>query len=56
MLVKHYSYVKEHLEELIKQVNEDNTVITITAEDRNAILMSEDNYNEMMDKINVQKI
>lgn len=51
MIVKPHSYVKEHLEEMIEQVNNDNEVIKITSDKYNAVLMSEDYYKELIEKL-----
>lgn len=54
MTVKTYSYVREHLKDIINKVNEDSDTVTITTNDRNAVIMSEDNYNEIMETLYLQ--
>ncbi|GGB05891.1 type II toxin-antitoxin system Phd/YefM family antitoxin [Macrococcus hajekii] len=55
MTVKSYSYVREHFKEVINKVNEDSDAITITTKDRNAVIMSEDSYNEIMETLYLQQ-
>lgn len=55
MTVKSYSYVREHFKEIINKVNEDRDAITITTKDRNAVIMSEDSYNEIMETLYLQQ-
>lgn len=55
MIVKSYSYVREHLRDMINKVNDDSDTITITTKDRNAVIMSEDNYNEIMETLYLQQ-
>ncbi|TDM15432.1 type II toxin-antitoxin system Phd/YefM family antitoxin [Macrococcus bovicus] len=55
MTVKSYSYVREHFKEIINKVNDDSDVITIMTKDRNAVIMSEDSYNEIMETLYLQQ-
>jgi len=55
MIVKSYSYVREHFKDMINKVNDDSDTITITTKDRNAVIMSEDNYNETMETLYLQQ-
>lgn len=55
MTVKPYSYVRKHFKDMINKVNDDSDTITITTKDRNAVIMSEDNYNEIMETLYLQQ-
>ncbi|CAM3119376.1 type II toxin-antitoxin system Phd/YefM family antitoxin [Staphylococcus argensis] len=55
MITKTYSYVQKHLEDMIHKVNEDCDVVTITTKDCNAVMMSEDRYNEIMETLYLQQ-
>lgn len=55
MIVKTYSYVREHFKDIINKVNDDSDTVTITTKDRNAVIMSEDNYNEIMETLYLQQ-
>lgn len=55
MTVKSYSYVREHFKDMINKVNDDSDTIIITTKDRNAVIMSEDNYNEIMETLYLQQ-
>ncbi|WP_436961900.1 type II toxin-antitoxin system Phd/YefM family antitoxin [Staphylococcus xylosus] len=55
MIVKSYSYVRKNFKDMINKVNNDSDTITITTKDRNAVIMSEDNYNEIMETLYLQQ-
>lgn len=55
MIVKSYSYVRKNFKDMINKVNDDSDTITITTKDRNAVIMSEDNYNEIMETLYLQQ-
>ncbi|MEP9853196.1 type II toxin-antitoxin system Phd/YefM family antitoxin [Staphylococcus aureus] len=55
MIVKSYSYVREHFKDMINKVNDDSDTITITTKYRNAVIMLEDNYNEIMETLYLQQ-
>lgn len=55
MIAKTYSYVQEHLEDMIHKVNEGCEVVTVTTKDCNAVMMSEDSYNEIMETLYLQQ-
>lgn len=54
MTVKSYSYVRENFKDMINKVNDDSDTLIITTKDRNAVMMSEDNYNEIMETLYLQ--
>ncbi len=49
MTVKTYTYVRGNLRDMINKVNDNSESITITTKDHNAVLMSEDDYNAIME-------
>ncbi|MBC2262513.1 type II toxin-antitoxin system Phd/YefM family antitoxin [Listeria sp. FSL L7-0091] len=52
MSVTTYSNARKNFKSLIKQVNEDNDAVTITTkENKNAVLISESEYNKYMETI-----
>lgn len=55
MIVKSYSYVRENFKDMINKVNDDSDTITITTKGRNAVMMSEDSYNEIMETLYLQQ-
>ncbi|EIM5219102.1 type II toxin-antitoxin system Phd/YefM family antitoxin [Staphylococcus pseudintermedius] len=46
-----YSNARKEFRRLIDKVNDDSDVITVTTNDRNAVLMSEDDYNSIMETL-----
>ncbi|QQD84956.1 MULTISPECIES: type II toxin-antitoxin system Phd/YefM family antitoxin [Jeotgalicoccus] len=55
MTVKSYSYVRENFKDMINKVNDDSDAIIITTKDRNAVMMSEESYNEIMETLYLQQ-
>lgn len=55
MTIKSYSYVRENFKDMINKVNDDSDTITITTKNRNAVIMSEDSYNEIMEILYLQQ-
>ena len=56
MINKNEVYVKEHLESLIHQINEENDVILIESNDRhNAVMMNETFYNAIIETLYLTK-
>ncbi|WP_323703339.1 type II toxin-antitoxin system Phd/YefM family antitoxin [Mammaliicoccus sp. Dog046] len=55
MTVKSYSYVRKHFKEIINKVNVDCEPIIITTKKHNAVIMSEDSYNEIMETLYLQQ-
>ncbi|WOS95652.1 type II toxin-antitoxin system Phd/YefM family antitoxin [Nosocomiicoccus massiliensis] len=55
MSVETYSNARKNFRQLINQVNENSEVITITTNEHNAVLMSEDDYNSIMETFYLQK-
>ncbi|MDK7114699.1 type II toxin-antitoxin system Phd/YefM family antitoxin [Staphylococcus pettenkoferi] len=55
MITKTYSYVQEHLDDMIHKVNENCDVVIVTTKDYNAVMMSEDSYNEIMETLYLQQ-
>lgn len=55
MIAKTYAYVQKHLEDMIHKVNEDCDVVTVTTKDYNAVMISEDSYNEIMETLYLQQ-
>lgn len=57
MIVKSYSYIyiRTHLKDMINKVNDDNDIIKITSKGGNAVLMSEDNYNGIVETLYLQQ-
>lgn len=46
-----HSNARQQLRKLIDQVNLDDDVVTITTNDRNAVLMSETHYHSLMETL-----
>ncbi|MGI2312549.1 type II toxin-antitoxin system Phd/YefM family antitoxin [Staphylococcus sp. GDY8P126P] len=55
MATKNYSFVRENFREMIDKVNDDSDTITITTKDRNAVLMSENDYDAIMETLYLQQ-
>lgn len=56
MINKNETYVKEHLESLIHQINEENDVVLIeTNNKRNAVMMNETFYNAIIETLYLMK-
>lgn len=55
MAVETYSNARKNFRSLIKQVNENSEAITITTNEENAILMSETDYNAIMETLYLQQ-
>lgn len=56
MLVKNYSNARQNFKSLINQVNDDSDVVTITTtNDKNAVMMSENDYNSIMETLYLQQ-
>ncbi|OFL47293.1 MULTISPECIES: type II toxin-antitoxin system Phd/YefM family antitoxin [unclassified Nosocomiicoccus] len=55
MSVETYSNARKNFRQLINQVNENSEVITITTNEHNAVLMSEEDYNSIMETFYLQK-
>ncbi|NWK84831.1 type II toxin-antitoxin system Phd/YefM family antitoxin [Staphylococcus sp. GSSP0090] len=55
MTVKHYTFVRDNLRAMINKVNEDSDIITITTKDHNAVLMSEKDYDAIMETLYLQQ-
>lgn len=51
MTVKNYTYVRDNFRKMINKVNEDSDTITITTKDHNAVLMSESDYDSIMETL-----
>lgn len=51
MKVLTYANARENFRSLIDQVNDDNEVIMITTSNHNAVLMSESDYNSIMETL-----
>lgn len=56
MSVETYSNARKNFRQLINQVNDNSEVITITTNKHNAVLMSESDYNSIMETFYLQKI
>ncbi|ANZ34101.1 type II toxin-antitoxin system Phd/YefM family antitoxin [Staphylococcus carnosus] len=55
MAVETYSNARKNFRSLIKQVNENSEAITITTNEENAVLMSETDYNAIMETLYLQQ-
>lgn len=55
MTVKNYTFVRDNFRDMINKVNDDSDTITITTKDRNAVLMSEDDYDAIMETLYLQQ-
>ena len=55
MSVETYSNARKNFRQLINQVNDNSEVITITTNEHNAVLMSEEDYNSIMETFYLQK-
>jgi len=53
--VKNYTFVRDNFRDMINKVNDDSDIITITTKDRNAVLMSEDDYDAIMETLYLQQ-
>ena len=55
MAIKNYSFVRDNFREMIDKVNDDSDTITITTKDHNAVLMSENDYDAIMETLYLQQ-
>ena len=55
MTVKNYTYVRDNFRDMINKVNEDSDTVTITTKDHNAVLMSESDYDSIMETLYLQQ-
>lgn len=55
MTVLSYSNARKNFRSLIDEVNDNSDAITITTNDRNAVLLSEDDYNSIMETLYLQQ-
>lgn len=55
MTVLSYSNARKDFRKLIDKVNDDSDTVTITTNERNAVLMSEDDYNSIMETLYLQQ-
>ncbi|MDK3656245.1 type II toxin-antitoxin system Phd/YefM family antitoxin [Staphylococcus pseudintermedius] len=46
-----YSNARKEFRKIINKVNDDSDVVTVTTNDRNAVIMSEDDYNAIMETL-----
>lgn len=51
MGVTNYSNARKNFKSLIDKVNEDQEAITITTKEKNAVLMSEEEYNQYVETV-----
>lgn len=51
MTVMNYSNARKNFKGLIDKVNDDQEAVTITTKERNAVLISEDEYNQYLETI-----
>ncbi|GEK59890.1 prevent-host-death protein [Marinococcus halophilus] len=51
MTVMNYSNARKNFKGLIDKVNDDNEAVIITTKERNAVLISEDEYNQYLETI-----
>lgn len=49
MTVMNYSNARKNLKRLINQVNDDQEAVVITSKNSNAVLISEDEYNQYLE-------
>lgn len=55
VIVKSYTFVRDNFRDMISKVNDDEDAIIITTKSRNAVLMSEENYNAIMETLYLQQ-
>ncbi|UXR69550.1 type II toxin-antitoxin system Phd/YefM family antitoxin [Staphylococcus sp. IVB6246] len=55
MTVLTYSNARKNFRRLIDKVNEDSDTVTITTNNKNAVLMSEADYNSIMETLYLQQ-
>ena len=56
MLVKNDSNVRQNLKTLIKQVNDNSDIVTITSTDnKNVVMMSESDYHSIIETLYLQQ-
>lgn len=55
MTVLTYSNARKNFRRLIDKVNEDSDTVTITNNNKNAVLMSEADYNSIMETLYLQQ-
>lgn len=55
MTVLTYSNARKDFRKLIDKVNDDSDTVTITTNDRNAVLISEDDYNSIIETLYLQQ-
>ncbi|MEM5398170.1 type II toxin-antitoxin system Phd/YefM family antitoxin [Staphylococcus gallinarum] len=55
MTVLTYSNARKNFRKLIDKVNDDSDTVTITTNGRNAVLMSENDYNLIMETLYLQQ-
>ena len=51
MTVMNYSNARKNFKGLIDKVNDDQEAVTITTKEHNAVLISEDEYNQYLETI-----
>lgn len=51
MTVMNYSNARKNFKGLIDKVNEDKEAVTITTKEKNAVLISEEEYNQYLETI-----
>lgn len=51
MTVMNYSNAQKNFKRLIDKVNEDKEAVIITTKEKNAVLISEDEYNQYLETI-----
>jgi len=51
MIVTNYSDARKNFKELIDKVNDNQEAVTITTKNNNAVLMSEDEYNQYQETV-----
>ncbi|MDK7284328.1 type II toxin-antitoxin system Phd/YefM family antitoxin [Staphylococcus pettenkoferi] len=55
MSVTTYSNARRNFRELINQVNDNSESVTITTNNKNAVLLSEEDYNAIMETLYLQQ-
>lgn len=55
MTIITYSNARKNFRRLIDKVNEDSDTVTITTNNKNAVLMSEADYNSIMETLYLQQ-
>lgn len=56
MIIKNYSYARQNLKALMTKVNDDSDMVTVTStDDKNVVIMSESDYNSMMETLYLQQ-